>query len=64
MHDLTKLAVSSLVLLAGLDPSVGNLRLSPAVEVAPQGSAHQRHVAPARPGITLHGHARGHHRSG
>ena len=62
MHDLTKLALSALVLLAGLDPAIGELRISPAVDVAPVHGA-QRHDAPARPGLSLHGHRGAHHRS-
>ena len=62
MHDLTKLALSSLVLLAGLDPAVGELPISPAVDVAPVHGA-QRHDAPARPGLSLPGHRGAHHGS-
>ena len=72
MREVTKLALSSLVLLAGLDPAVGNLAISPAVDVAPfHGAQHGRDAsrapeARARPGVTVvphrTEHQRDHHR--
>lgn len=71
MRDLTKLALSSLVLLAGVDPSIGNLQLSPAVEVAPHHAtghtsnpaahAGHRHDARARPGLPVPPQGNGDH---
>ena len=57
MRELTKLALSSLVLLAGLDPSVGTLQISPAGAVAHQQAARPRVVdVRARPGVAVHRH--------